>query len=148
MKKIIKTIDINAPKEKVWDILFGKETYKVWTAPFSSGSNSDAVTDWNEGSDVKFVDGSGSGIAGKIVKHVPNETIRIQYYGPITNNNLVTEGDEAEQWKGTVEEYRISERDGVSRFDVSCDMLEPYFDFMSKAWDEALAILKKLSEEK
>ena len=29
---------IDAPKEKVWDVLWNDETYRQWTTPFSEGS--------------------------------------------------------------------------------------------------------------
>ena len=37
-------IEINASREKVWDVLFGKETYPQWTTVFSEGSM--VETDW------------------------------------------------------------------------------------------------------
>jgi len=32
------TIDINAPKEKVWDVMLTKETYDQWAGAFQEGS--------------------------------------------------------------------------------------------------------------
>ena len=37
-------IEINAGREKVWDVLFGEQTYPLWTAAFSEGSK--VITDW------------------------------------------------------------------------------------------------------
>ena len=37
-------ISINAPREKVWEVLWNDTTYPAWTAVFSEGSH--AVTDW------------------------------------------------------------------------------------------------------
>lgn len=41
-------IEINAPKEKVWDILWNDATYKQWTSVFCEGNY--VVSDWKEGS--------------------------------------------------------------------------------------------------
>jgi len=45
-------IDINATKEKVWDILWNDATYTQWTSIFCEGSH--AVSDWKEGSKILF----------------------------------------------------------------------------------------------
>ena len=44
------TIDINAPREKVWDVLWQDDSYRKWTSVFSEGSH--AETDWKKGSKV------------------------------------------------------------------------------------------------
>ena len=46
LKMIIKDIDINASKEKVWNVLFDDATYRIWAASFMPGSY--AVTDRKE----------------------------------------------------------------------------------------------------
>ena len=46
-------IEIAAPREKVWKILWGDKTYPAWTSVFAEGSR--AETDWEEGSKVLFL---------------------------------------------------------------------------------------------
>ncbi|MEX0968196.1 MAG: hypothetical protein WD077_13225 [Bacteroidia bacterium] len=48
LQTIRKSIGINAPKEKVWNVLLQDETYRIWTSAFEPTSY--AVTDWKEGS--------------------------------------------------------------------------------------------------
>ncbi len=43
-KKIQKSIEINAPAEKVWNVLFTDESYRIRAAEFAPGSY--AETDW------------------------------------------------------------------------------------------------------
>ena len=69
LKKISFSTTINAPKEKVWNVLWNDETYKAWTSVFSEGSC--AVSDWNEGSKILFLDGKGSGMYSTIAKKIP-----------------------------------------------------------------------------
>lgn len=142
-----------APKEKIWTTLLGKDTYPVWTAPFMPDPNGDnsgagAVTDWKEGSDVKFLDGKGNGIGGIITKHILADTITMKYYGMIVNNQVITEGKEADEWKGAEETYKVVEGSGVSRLDISVDMADSFYDDMSAAWDKALKIVKEIAEKK
>ena len=44
MKKLQFSIEINAPKEKVWDTLWQDENYRKWTSVFMEGSF--AESDW------------------------------------------------------------------------------------------------------
>ena len=73
------TIDINAPREKVWDVLWQDDSYRKWTSVFSEGSH--AETDWKKGSKVLFLDGKGSGMIAKIAENIPNEYMSIQHLG-------------------------------------------------------------------
>ena len=63
-RTITKAIDIDAPPERVWDVLLDDAAYRQWTAEFMAGSY--AETDWQEGSIVRFLDPSGSGMLGHI----------------------------------------------------------------------------------
>ena len=54
------SVKIIAPKEKVWSTLWNDTTYRQWTSAFTPGSH--AVSDWNEGSKINFLDGNGSGM--------------------------------------------------------------------------------------
>ncbi len=47
MKRKESKIEIKAPKEKVWKVLWDDETYGKWTAAFFEGSH--AETGWKEG---------------------------------------------------------------------------------------------------
>ena len=71
IKKVYFSTVINASKEKVWNALWDEENYKKWTSPFSEGSC--AVSDWNEGSKILFLDGKGSGMYSIIHKKVSEE---------------------------------------------------------------------------
>ena len=51
-------IEINAPKEKVWDILWNDATYKQWTSVFCEGNY--VVSDWKEGSKIHFLSPNGT----------------------------------------------------------------------------------------
>ena len=57
-------IEIDAPREKVWDVLLGEKTYPIWTQAFSE--NSQVETDWQKGSKALFLDGNGRGMVSRI----------------------------------------------------------------------------------
>lgn len=119
MKKLQFHADINAPKERVWEILWGKTTYPKWTAVFAEGS--DVETDWQEGSRAIFGDGKGTGMIANIARRVNNELMSIQHIGMLKDGKEILEGPEIDSWKGAVEEYRLLENNGTTSLDVSLD---------------------------
>ncbi|RZK25014.1 MAG: hypothetical protein EOO43_06580 [Flavobacterium sp.] len=52
MKQLEFKIIIDAPREVVWNILIGIDTYPIWTSVFSE--NSKVETDWKVGSKALF----------------------------------------------------------------------------------------------
>ncbi|HTE31576.1 MAG TPA: SRPBCC domain-containing protein, partial [Chryseolinea sp.] len=70
---------IAAPREKIWNILWNKDTYPKWTAVFAEGSK--AETDWKNVSKILFVDGTGSGMVSRVENVIPNEYMSIEHLG-------------------------------------------------------------------
>ncbi len=144
-KKIIKSIDINASRENVWNSLFMPESFKQWGAEFSQGT--EVITTWEEGSKVIFKDASNSGLVGTIIKNVPQEIMVIEYYGELKDDKEDAESPYAQEVKGAMETYILTEKEGRVYLAIECDMSEKYFDMMSEAWDRALVKIKTLAEE-
>ena len=72
MEKLNFSISINAPKEKVWEMLWDDAGYRAWTNVFAEGSW--AKTDsWKEGSKVLFLGPNGSGMVSSVAANKPNE---------------------------------------------------------------------------
>ncbi|WP_427872212.1 hypothetical protein [Flavobacterium sp. MMS24-S5] len=53
MEKLVFNIDIKAPKEKIWKVLWDDETYRKWTSVFAEGSYAEST--WNEGDKIYFL---------------------------------------------------------------------------------------------
>ena len=77
------SVTINAPKEKVWDVLWSDEGYRKWTAVFTEGSY--AESDWKEGSKIRFLSAEGDGMYGIIHKKEPFEQMVFEHQGEIKN---------------------------------------------------------------
>jgi uncharacterized protein YndB with AHSA1/START domain len=144
MKTIRKSIEIDAPKEKIWDVLMQDTYNRDWYAIFSPGSY--AITDWQLGSKVVFTDDSGGGIIGRIIVYDPNESLSIEYYGILTDNKEDFESQNAQIFKGAHETYHLTSKADKTNLDIAVDMSDEMFDMMSKAWDEALLKIKSLAE--
>lgn len=146
METIRKSIDINAPKEKVWDVLLKDEFTRIWYSEFSEGSH--AVTDWKVGSKAIFKDHSGNGLIAKVIANEPCKLLSIEHQCMLMNGVEDYESKYAKEVKGAKETYKLSEENGITHVDIECDMGPDMFEMMAGAWDKALQKVKELSEAK
>ncbi|RYD76950.1 MAG: SRPBCC domain-containing protein [Sphingobacteriales bacterium] len=144
MKKVNYHISINAPKETVWEIIWGNESYKKWTSVFSEGS--DAITDWQEGSKAHFTNGQGEGMVARIAKRIEHEFLSIEHLGMLSGGKEILEGPEIDKWKGSLENYTLKEEGGVTRLDIDMDVSEEWADHLNEKWPKALEKLKAMAE--
>ncbi len=144
MEKLNFSTSIHAPKEKVWAVLWGKESYPKWTSVFAEGS--DVITDWQEGSKVLFVSGGGDGMVSRIAEKRPNEFMSFEHVGMIKNNVEDTESEEVKQWAGARESYTLREEKGETRLSIDMDITDDFKDYMVNTWPKALDQVKELSE--
>lgn len=151
MQKSHFSIDINAPKEKVWNTMLGAETYKQWTDAFNPGGSSWFEGDWSKWSEIRFIwpdpkdPTQIGGMLAIVEENKPYEFISLRHEGEIRNGELY-DGENA-SWIGAHENYTLSEKDGVTTVDVDIDLDESYKDFMEDAWTKALQVLKEISEK-
>jgi uncharacterized protein YndB with AHSA1/START domain len=150
MSKLTFTIDIHAPKAKVWDVMLDEQTYREWTAAFHEGSY--YVGGWDTDTKIKFVstdDNGRSGIFGRIAKNRPGEYISIEYQGEIKNGVEDSDSADAKQWIGAHENYSFKETDGVTTVDIELDgkNIKPEMAQMFEGmWPPALQKLKEIAE--
>jgi uncharacterized protein YndB with AHSA1/START domain len=143
-------IEINASKEKVWDVLLGKETYPQWTKAFSEDSN--VITDWQKGSKALFHDGNNKGMVSRIAENIPNEFLSIEHLGMYNNGVEDYESEHVKMWAGAKENYTLTNENGKTNLHIFMEMDEteankPMIDMFTDMWPKALAKVKELSEK-
>ncbi len=138
-------ISINASKEKVWEVLLGKETYPLWTSVFCEGSR--VETDWKKGSRALFLDARNRGMVAAIAEHIPNEFLSIKHLGEINNGVEDLDSEKVKEWAGCLENYTLKGVDGKTELLVEMDVLEAFKDYFEATWPKALEKVKALSEE-
>jgi hypothetical protein len=136
---------INAPKEKVWDILWSDATYPQWTSVFAEGSR--AETDWKKGSKVLFLDGKGSGMVSKIADNKPNEYMSIEHLGYVRDGKEDLESEEVKKWAGAHENYTLKNVGDKTELVVDMDITDEYKDYFVETWPKALEKLKEIAEK-
>lgn len=138
---------IDAPKERVWEILWGKDTYPAWTAAFSEGSM--AQTDnWKKGSKVLFTDGKGSGMVAIIEDNRANEFMSFKHIGMVNDGVEDTESDKVKEWAGAHENYMLKDDNGKTSLTVEMDISKEWLEYFTKTWPVALENVRRLAESK
>jgi hypothetical protein len=146
MQKIHFSKTINAPPEKVWNILWNDDSYKEWTSAFAEGSYAQ-TNNWAEGSKVLFLDSKGSGMVSTVAKNRPNEYMSFKHLGVVKDGVEDTESDSVKSWAGAMENYTLAEDNGKTKLDVEMDSTDDFKDYFLKTWPVALDKVKELAEK-
>lgn len=146
MKKLLFTQPINASRERVWDVLWSPETYSQWTAPFGEGGRME--TDWSEGSRVLFLSPEGDGMIGRLDRVHEPAVLSITHQGVFKNGKEEPYDDATRVWSGAQEQYTLLENGGTTDLRVDVDVVESEVGSLSEKFHNALAIVKRLAEQK
>jgi len=150
MQKLRETIVIDAPREKVWDIMLSEPTYTEWTKPFGEGARMEGS--FTEGAEVRFIGpdpetGKDAGMVAVIRESRKPEFLSMEHIGIIMDGVADTTSEEAKKWSPAFENYTFNEKDGGTEVVVEVDILEEHRAMFEEAWPKALAVLKELSEK-
>lgn len=146
MQKIRFHAEINAPREKVWESLWGNIfNYNTWTSPFMEGSTVE-TDNWKEGSRVIFGDGSGSGMVAEIAANRPNEFMSFRHLGMLKDGVEDTTSEAVSSWAGAMENYTLSGENGNTLLQVELDVNDDFKAYMEKTWPLAMEKIKGLAE--
>ena len=141
MKQLHYEIDIKAPRMKVWNVLWDDKTYRDWTSAFAEGSY--AISDWNEGSTVQFIDPtSNSGMSAIIEKKTPGEYMCFKHVAEILD------GKEKPYPQGAHgrEKYTLRDEGGGMRLLVDLDAPDEYQTMFDNMFPKALRRVRELAE--
>jgi hypothetical protein len=152
MKKLKFNVSINAPSNKVYDVMLGinkKSTYEEWTALFNPTSTFEGS--WNKGNKILFIGvdekGEKGGVVSRIAENIPNRFVSIQHYGLLKADKEITEGPEVEKWANGFENYTFEENNGTTTVTVDLDTTEDFSGYMNETYPKALDKLKELCEK-
>jgi uncharacterized protein YndB with AHSA1/START domain len=136
------TIDIDAPRERVWAVLWDDKTYRDWSSAFMEGSH--LAGELKEGNKVQFLDPSGSGMASIVEKKVPNERMTFRHVGEIKDGK---EHPARPSWANAHEEYVLRDNGRGTTLTVDADSADEYKEMFEKAFPKALQRLKELATQ-
>lgn len=146
MEKLRFSTSINAPKEKVWNVLWDENSYRKWTSAFMEGSH--AVTDnWKEGTKVLFLDPKGRGMVSMVAVNKPNEFMSFKHLGEVLNGIEDTTSERVKAWAGAEENYTLKEAGNKTELHIDMDITEEFKDMFINIWPKALENVKQLAEQ-
>lgn len=143
MKEMGFSVEIHAPKERVWNTLWQDETLREWAGIIDPGTY--MVGDLKEGGEVQFISGNGYGVTALVEKLVAGEFLLFRHQADTQDSG---KQEREKQWTGGKESYSLTEKDGdttlTATFDVPPD-LEKYF---KTNYPKALEQVKTLAERR
>lgn len=149
MQKIHFSINIHAPKEKVWNTMLDDSTYREWTTAFQAGSFYEGS--WDEGSEIRFLgpdeNGKLRGMFSKIKENRLHDFISIEHVGFINDGVIDITSEEVKKWTPSHENYTFTETDSVTVVSVDIDVNDEYKEMFEVMWPKALELLKTLAEK-
>ena len=149
MEKLHFSIDVNAPKEKVWNTMLEDKTYRAWTEAFTPGSH--YIGDWSKGSKILFLgpgqNGEMGGMVSRIKENKLYEFISIEHLGMIQGGKEDTSSEAVKSWTGALENYTFKEKNNKTEVTVDIDVNDEYKDMFNDMWPKALQKLKELAEK-
>lgn len=137
---------INAPIQKVWDLLWNSETYPKWTQFFMQDSL--FITDWKIGGKTYFVDQEKNGMVSTIKTLDEPFEIIFSHLGTVKNGVEDTMSRAVEEWSGAEEKYflrAIDEHTTELRAVTHVD--KNSIDFMNNGFNKGFELIKNLAEE-
>ncbi len=144
MKNLNFSIKIDAPKQIVWETLWNDTTYREWTRVFTEGSY--AVSDWNEGSKIQFLDAKGDGMHSIIEKKVTNQLMAFKHLGIVSKGVEQPIGEKYKEWSDAKEIYHLKDSDGKTELSIELNSPEDMEDYFQKTFPKSLEIVKEISE--
>ena len=144
MKTLEFKISIDAPKEKVWEVLWDDQTYRQWASVFCEGTY--AVSSWQEGDVIHFLSPGGMGMNSIIFKKVENEYMAFKHISEIKDYKVLPADAAGEGWSNVMETYRLISTENGTLLEGTMDMDEKYTDYFEEVFPKAFEKIKELSE--
>ena len=136
---------INAPRERVWETLWGEKSYMEWTSAFMEGSK--VETDWEEGGRVLFLNAENEGMVARIEEKKAPEKMVFKHLGMVDRNGKEDlESEKVKAWSGAEEIYILKQDGQKTDLLVKMDLDEGHEDYFEKVWPKAFEKLKNLAE--
>ena len=150
MQKLHFSMQINAPKNKVWHAMLDEQPYREWTNAFNEGSYYKGSLE--KGSKILFLGpdpntGEEGGMVSRIAENKPYEFISIEHLGLVQNGVEDTTSEVARKWSPAFENYTFNDKDGATEVLVDIDVEAEYAQMFDEMWPKGLLKLKELAEK-
>lgn len=141
MKRLEFSVEIKASREKVWNILWNDESYRVWTASFIPGSYYEG--ELIQGNNIRFLSPGQHGLFAVVEKVIPLQSMHFMHFG------LVLDGVSQDKTfqDDSIEYYDLLEIESGTKLTVKINTEDEYITYFSNSFPKALNVVKQLAEE-
>lgn len=140
MHKIQHSIDIEAPREKVWKILWNEESFREWSGSFTE-KTLHLKSDWKEGGRFEYFEGNAASY-GIIDKLIPNKKVTFKHLGEIQGD-----ADHSYDDGARLETYTLEQTGSITKLTLDQDVPDEYRDMFEEATSKAFKKIKELAEK-
>lgn len=138
------SIEIEAPRKKIWEVLWGEKTFRDWASIIDEGTY--MVGELKEGSEVQFISSVGGyGVTSLVEKLIPNEYVSFRHNADTQDSGSK---EREKEWTGGTESYSLAENEGVTTLTVEVDVPPEQEETFKERQPKALEHIKLLAEDK
>lgn len=142
-------IYINAPVEKVYNLMLADKTYREWTAIFNPTSSYEGK--WETGAKMLFVgvaeNGEKGGMVSRIKEARMNEYVCIEHLGLLEGDVEIMDGPKVKDWAGAIETYTFNKVETGTHLVIEMDANDEFKSFFETTFPKALEKLKEICEK-
>lgn len=136
------SIEIHAPKERVWETLWNDVTFRDWANLIDEGMYMKG--ELIEGEEVQFISGiNGYGVTSVVEKLEPYSFVLLRM---LVDTKESGEALREEEWTGGSESYALNEEGEVTTLTLTTDVPPTQEVTMRERLPKALARVKELAE--
>lgn len=141
MGKMQFSIEIHAPKERVWDTLWQDETFRDWASIIDPGTY--MVGDLKEGNEIQYISSeNGYGVTSLVEKLTPGEFLLLRHSA---DTKEFGKKEREKDWTGGEEWYRLAEKNGTTTLTVAFDVPPEPEEYFKVNYPKALERVKVLA---
>jgi len=142
MKELVFEININKPKEVVWNILWDDLSFRDWANNIDEGTY--LKGDLVEGNEIQFISSvNGYGVTSLVAELIPNQYILFKHAADTQNTGADIRD---KQWTGGSESYKLVEENKSTLLTIRSEIPEELVDYFNQAMLIALNRIKELAE--
>ena len=98
------------------------------------------------GSKLLFLTPAGEGMFSTIAKKIPSEFMSFKHIGVVKDGKEQPQDDKTKDWSGAMENYLLSEYNGITELKVGVEIVEEYESYFLEKFPKALDNLRVLAE--
>ncbi len=142
MKELEFSIEINAPKEKVWTTLWEDATFRDWASIIDEGTFMKG--EMKQGNMIEFISAvNGYGVTDLIEKLNPTEFVLFRHSADTKESG---QQQREKEWTGGRESYSLTEHEGATTLVVKTDVPQEQEETLNARFPKALERIKVLAE--